>query len=126
MILKQKNGKRWKKQYPVIINSENSYAIYLIKVIVTPTETLYLCSIRINSPILINKLLFYSLQLRSNACIQSIIINIEDESALDRRIYHSLQFHLRMQDMRCCGADTVFRLLVHRNSRNQFAYPDML
>ena len=44
---KQKNGKRWKKQYPVIINSENSYAIYLIKVIVTPTETLYLCSIRI-------------------------------------------------------------------------------
>jgi hypothetical protein len=47
MILKQKNGKRWKKQYPVIINSENSYAIYLIKVIVTPTETLYLCSIRI-------------------------------------------------------------------------------
>ena len=45
MILKQKNGKRWKKQYPVIINSENSYAIYLIKVIVTPTETLYLCSI---------------------------------------------------------------------------------
>ena len=47
MMLKQKNGKRWKKQYPVIINSENSYAIYLIKVIVTPTETLYLCSIRI-------------------------------------------------------------------------------
>ena len=36
-----------------------------------------------------------------------------------------LQFHLRMQDMRCCGADTVFRLLVHRNSRNQFAYPDL-
>lgn len=42
-----KEWKRWKKQYPVIINSENSYAIYLIKVIVTPTETLYLCSIRI-------------------------------------------------------------------------------
>ncbi len=36
-----------KKQYPVIINSENSYAIYLIKGIVTHTETHYLCSIRI-------------------------------------------------------------------------------
>ena len=69
--------------------------------------------------------MFHSLQLRGNARVQPVVVDIEDKSTVDRRIHYRFQVHLGVQDMRGSRANPVFRLLIDGHGRNQPAGADM-
>ena len=77
------------------------------------------------SSVLINKLLFHTLQLGSYAGIQAIIIDIENKTTFNRRVYHSFQLHLRMKNRTGRITYPFFRFLIDRYRRDKFAYTDV-